>query len=126
MLYVANTDSSSHVSGKLELILLVLGGLNLNTGPHGNPSDELLADEVPDLNLPAVGLLVLVQVDVDGETEYLVSLKSERISPWHMSDMACPIFQLCLDLRMCFLAVEEVLDMTWQTKGTRAGIVCVE
>ena len=59
---------SSYVSGQLELILLVLRRLNLNTGPHDNPSYELLADEVSDLHLPAVGLLVLLQVDVDGET----------------------------------------------------------
>lgn len=34
---------------------------------HGNPSDDLLADEVSDLHLEQTGLLVLVQVDVDGE-----------------------------------------------------------
>jgi len=60
-------DVLERVSGQLELILLVLRRLNLNTGPHDNPSYELLADEVSDLHLPAVGLLVLLQVDVDGE-----------------------------------------------------------
>jgi hypothetical protein len=78
-LHLIVCSRSSYVSGKLELILLVLRGLNLNTGPHGDPSDELLADEVPDLNLPAVGLLVLLQVDVDGETERGVSLACESI-----------------------------------------------
>lgn len=34
---------------------------------HGNPSDDLLADEVSDLHLEQTGLLVLVQVDVDGK-----------------------------------------------------------
>lgn len=34
---------------------------------HDNPSDDLLADEVSDLDLEQTGLLVLVQVDVDGE-----------------------------------------------------------
>lgn len=39
----------------------------MNTGPHGDPSYKLLADEVPDLDLELIGLLVLLDVDVDGE-----------------------------------------------------------
>lgn len=57
----------SYVAGKLQLILLVLRCLDVDTGPHGNPSYELLADEVPDLNLEYI-VLVLLDVDVDGET----------------------------------------------------------
>jgi len=34
---------------------------------HGNPSDNLLANEVSDLDLEQTSLLVLVQVDVDGK-----------------------------------------------------------
>ena len=63
-----NDHCGTYVAVELELILLVLGGLNLDTGPHVDPSYELLADEVPDLNLVAVGLLVFLDVDVDGET----------------------------------------------------------
>jgi hypothetical protein len=57
----------AYVSGELQLILLVLGCLDEHTGPHNNPSYKLLANEVPDLNLVLVGLLVLLDVDVDGE-----------------------------------------------------------
>lgn len=60
-------DVLDAVSGELELILDVLGGLNVDTGPHVDPSDDLLANEVSDLNLEAVGILVLLNVDVDGE-----------------------------------------------------------
>jgi hypothetical protein len=59
----------THVSAELQLILLVLGWLNVDTRPHGDPSYKLLADEVPDLNLELVGLLVLLNVDVDGKTK---------------------------------------------------------
>jgi hypothetical protein len=57
----------AYVSGEHELILLVLRCLDLDAGPHDDLSYELLADEVPDLDLPLVGLLVLLEVDVDGE-----------------------------------------------------------
>jgi hypothetical protein len=50
----------AYVSGEHELILLVLRCLDLDAGPHDDLSYELLADEVPDLNLPLVGLLVLL------------------------------------------------------------------
>ena len=50
-----------------KLILLGLGNLNLNTGGHEDPSNDLLSNEVSDLNLPLVVVLVLLQVDVDGE-----------------------------------------------------------
>lgn len=60
-------DVLEGVTREDELVLLVLGDLDLDTGLHGHPSDELLADEVSDLNLPQVRLVVLVQVDVDGE-----------------------------------------------------------
>jgi hypothetical protein len=57
----------AYVSAEYQLILLVLRCLDIDTGPHDDLSYELLADEVPDLNLPLVGLLVLLEVDVDGE-----------------------------------------------------------
>jgi hypothetical protein len=57
----------AYVSGELQLILLVLRCLDGHTGPHDNPSYKLLANEVPDLDLELVGLLVLLDVDVDGE-----------------------------------------------------------
>jgi hypothetical protein len=57
----------AYVSGEHELILLVLRCLDLDAGPHDDLSYELLANEVPDLDLPLVGLLVLLEVDVDGE-----------------------------------------------------------
>lgn len=49
------------------LVLLVLGDLDLDAGLHDYPSDNLLADEVSDLDLPQIGLAVLLDVDVDGE-----------------------------------------------------------
>lgn len=60
-------DVLDAVSGELELVLDVLGSLDVDAGPHVDPSDDLLANEVSDLNLEAVGLLVLLDVDVDGE-----------------------------------------------------------
>jgi hypothetical protein len=60
-------DVLDAVSGELKLVLDVLGGLDVDTRPHVDPSDDLLANEVSDLNLPAVGLLVLLKVDVDRE-----------------------------------------------------------
>jgi hypothetical protein len=61
--------SIAYVSAELELILLVLRWLDEDAGPHDDFSYELLADEVPDLNLVLV-VLVLLNVDVDGETGY--------------------------------------------------------
>lgn len=55
------------VAGELELILGVLGSLNLDTVGHDDTADELLAQEVSDLNLHAASLVVLLEVDVDGE-----------------------------------------------------------
>lgn len=55
------------VAGELELILDVLGSLNLDTVGHDDAADELLAQEVSDLNLHAASLVVLLDVDVDGE-----------------------------------------------------------
>lgn len=69
----------SYVASELELILLVLGGLNVDTRPHGDPSYELLADEVPDLNLKLVGLLVLLDVDVDGKMGIDVAHPTTRL-----------------------------------------------
>jgi hypothetical protein len=57
----------AYVSGEQKLILLVLRCLDVDTGPHDHPAHKLLANEVPDLNLKLVGLLVLLDVDVDGE-----------------------------------------------------------
>lgn len=55
------------VTRQLQLILLVLAGLDLNTWLHDNLADNLLADEVSDLNLVEASLGVLVDIDVDGE-----------------------------------------------------------
>lgn len=46
---------------------MCLGQLNIHTLLHDDPSNNFLADEVSDLHLPQASLLVLVQVDVDGE-----------------------------------------------------------
>lgn len=59
-------DGLEGVAGQDQLILLSLGDLDVNTGLHDDSTDELLADEVPDLNLVDT-VRVLVQVDVDGE-----------------------------------------------------------
>lgn len=56
----------SYVSGELELILLVLRDLDVDAGAHQDSADDLLANEVPDLNLVLV--ILLLDVDVDGET----------------------------------------------------------
>ncbi|KAH9874671.1 hypothetical protein IAQ61_003861 [Plenodomus lingam] len=61
-----------YVSSELQLILLVLRCLDVDTGPHGDPSYKLLTDEVPDLNLEYV-VLVLLDVDVDGETALMLA-----------------------------------------------------
>ena len=50
-----------------ELILLGLGGLNIDTLLHHHASDNLLANEVSDLDLVQTSLGVLGYVDVDGE-----------------------------------------------------------
>lgn len=85
-------DSLDGVALEDELVLDVLGGLDLNTLTAGDAADELLAQEVtahivsipdfsqsrlivprsswcsiPDLNNPKAGVVVLVKVDVDGE-----------------------------------------------------------
>lgn len=60
-------DVLQRVAEQDELVLLVLGDLDIDTLGHRHPSDNLLANEVSDLNLPQAGLLVLVEVDVDGE-----------------------------------------------------------
>lgn len=70
----------AYVSGELELILLVLGDLDGDAGPHVDLSYDLLANEVTDLNLICVGLLVLLDVDVDGETaRWLASVREVDI-----------------------------------------------
>jgi hypothetical protein len=61
-------EHRAYDSSELQLILCVLGCLDVDTGPHVDLSDDLLTDEVSDLNLVAVGLGVLVDVHVDGET----------------------------------------------------------
>lgn len=60
-------DVLERVAGQDKLILL--GGRNddIDTLGHGDAVDDLLADEVADLNLEEAGLLVLLQVDVDGK-----------------------------------------------------------
>lgn len=55
------------VTGELELVLDVLGSLDIDTVGHGDATDDLLAQEVSDLNLHAAGFVVLLEVDVDGE-----------------------------------------------------------
>lgn len=60
-------DTLQGVTGELELILNVGRGEDLNTGLGSDAADVLLTEEVTDLNLSAVGLGVLLDVDVDGE-----------------------------------------------------------
>ena len=60
-------DSLNGVTAQDELVLLRLGSLDVNAGLHGDAANDLLADEVADLDLPQVGLGVLVEADVDGE-----------------------------------------------------------
>jgi len=55
------------VTGELQLVLDVLGSLDLDTVGHNDTANELLAQEVSDLNLHAASLVVLLEVDVDGE-----------------------------------------------------------
>ena len=55
------------VSEELELILLVIGGLDLDTWLHDDSADNLLTNEVSDLDLVKTGLVVLLDVDVDWE-----------------------------------------------------------
>lgn len=59
-------SEKTYVAGELELILLVGGDLDINTGAAQDAADDLLADEVPDLDLVLV--ILLLKVDVDGET----------------------------------------------------------
>jgi hypothetical protein len=53
-----------------------------------DPSDDLLADEVPDLDFPLVRLAVLLKVDVDGET-------SARQPESRYRSTGYPKFQAC-------------------------------
>jgi hypothetical protein len=62
-----NRHSNTHISAKLELVLLCRGGDDLDAGPHVYSSHDLLANEVSDLNF-VVALAILVDVHVDGET----------------------------------------------------------
>lgn len=55
------------VTRQLQLILLVLAGLDLHTRAHDDLAHNLLADEVSDLDLVEASLRVLADVDVDGE-----------------------------------------------------------
>jgi hypothetical protein len=59
---------TTYVSGKLELVLSVLGDLDVDARSDDDSSDDLLANEVSDLNLELIGLLALLNVHVDGET----------------------------------------------------------
>jgi hypothetical protein len=56
-----------------DLVLLVLGDLDVDALGHLHPSHNLLADEVADLDLEQARLGVLVDVDVDGEMRVDVS-----------------------------------------------------
>lgn len=73
------------VTGELQLVLDVLGSLDLDTVGHNDTANELLAQEVSDLNLHAASLVVLLEVDVDGEMGVdvshlvLVSLHSQLV-----------------------------------------------
>lgn len=55
------------VAGQNELILLRGRDGDIDALGHDYAADNLLANEVADLNLPQASLLVLVDVDVDGE-----------------------------------------------------------
>ena len=46
---------------------MILARLDVDTWAHGDPAHDLLADEVSDLDLEQTSLLVLFNVDVDGE-----------------------------------------------------------
>jgi hypothetical protein len=96
-------NTLQRVAAEDQLVLLCLGDLNVDARVHDDPSNNLLANEVsvplelvpvpmpvsrdtildpsiPDLNLPQIGLLVLLQVDVDGEMGVDVShLVSEAL-----------------------------------------------
>lgn len=95
-------DLLNVVTGKDELILLGLGGLNVDTVLHDDLAHNLLAQEVsvprvsafvrlfrvlsfraiPDLDLPKIGLLVLLKADVDGEMGvYVAHLVLEALDP---------------------------------------------
>jgi hypothetical protein len=65
----------AYVAAELELVLLVCGGGDFDTGPHVDSSHNLLANEVSDLNL-VVALGVLVDVHVDGETGGSLALRA--------------------------------------------------
>ena len=54
-------------TSELNLILLVLAWLDIDTWVHGDPAHNLLANEVSDLDLEQTSLLVLLDVDVDWE-----------------------------------------------------------
>lgn len=73
----------AYVAGELELVLLGGGDGDIDTGAAQDAADDLLADEVADLNLIAV--ILLLKVDVDGETGSRVSdcatLRSESRRP---------------------------------------------
>ena len=55
------------VTGEGKLILLVLGGLDIDTLVHLNATDDLLADEVADLDDEVSRLGILLNVDVNWE-----------------------------------------------------------
>lgn len=109
-------DVLEAVSGELELVLDVLGGLDVDTGPHVDPSDDLLANEVSDLNLEAVGLLVLLDVDVDGKMGIDVShLVLEALGD---TDDQVVLLQLVL-LFPALLRSERLLRRTMRVRTVR-------
>ena len=69
LLHVRGTlaDRLERVARHLELVLDVLGGLDVDARLHDDAAHELLADEVADLHLELARLLVLLDVDVDRE-----------------------------------------------------------
>lgn len=60
-------DGLERVAGQDQLVLLRLGDLNVDARLHDHPPHNLLANKVANLDLVQTGLVVLVQVDVDGE-----------------------------------------------------------
>lgn len=60
-------DILNGVAAKDKLILLSLGNFDIDARAHDHPADDFLANEVPDLHFGAASLLVLLEVDVDGE-----------------------------------------------------------
>lgn len=63
-------DSLEGVAGQDQLILLCLGDLDIDTGLHDNPADELLADEVA-VDPENISLLFQKRVDTCSDSGFV-------------------------------------------------------